>query len=387
MAKLKRHKSDPSFGTGQADGQRPDQGEGSPPSDLAAFLAATRAEKGLSLDDMVKAIRIRRSQAEAIEAGRFDDLPGRTYALGFVRAYAEHLGLDGNEMVRRFKAEAAGGGRRTELNFPSPLPEGRFPGRAMVLASLILVVAVYVGWRYLSVSDTDELESGAVGFGRVTSGSAGLEPDRATRGAPESEHGTGVAGSAVEASPRRAARVGAESADRAPSTAEDFAPPSSEAEDDGAAEPSVAPEAARTSGESSIAKTGETTVGTPGGGQRRWGPPSPESIAPQASAATWNQQTAAVYGAENLDARIVLRASADCWVEVRDPDDKVLFMRILYPGESYRVPDRPGLRLTMGNAGGLEILVDGASLTPLGPSGAVRKNIPLEPDLLLGVRG
>jgi cytoskeleton protein RodZ len=46
------------------------------------------------------------------------------------------------------------------------------------------------------------------------------------------------------------------------------------------------------------------------------------------------------------------------------------------------VPDRPGLRFDTGNAGGLEITVDGQTVPPLGPSGAVRRNIPLDADKL-----
>jgi Uncharacterized protein conserved in bacteria len=52
-------------------------------------------------------LRIRRAFLEAIETGRFADLPGPTYAAGFVKAYADFFGLDAADIVRRFRNERA----------------------------------------------------------------------------------------------------------------------------------------------------------------------------------------------------------------------------------------------------------------------------------------
>jgi cytoskeleton protein RodZ len=79
----------------------------------------------------------------------------------------------------------------------------------------------------------------------------------------------------------------------------------------------------------------------------------------------------------------VLRAKSDSWVEVRDPQsNSLLVARLLRAGDVYNVPDKPGLRLVTGNAGGLVVLVDGASAPPLGKEGAVRRGIALDPDTL-----
>ena len=90
------------------------------------------------------------------------------------------------------------------------------------------------------------------------------------------------------------------------------------------------------------------------------------------------------YGAANRDARIVLTAIAESWVQVRDSRQNVVLTRMLQPGDSYRVPDRDDLTLLTGNAGGLEITVDGIAIAPLGPSGAVRRDIALIPLRLAG---
>ncbi len=80
--------------------------------------------------------------------------------------------------------------------------------------------------------------------------------------------------------------------------------------------------------------------------------------------------------------RIVLRATADAWVQVREKAGKVILDKVLKPGETWPVPPRAGLLLTLGNAAGTEILVDGAATAPLGAAGAVRHDLPLDPDVI-----
>ena len=53
--------------------------------------------------------------------------------------------------------------------------------------------------------------------------------------------------------------------------------------------------------------------------------------------------------------RIVLRASADAWVQVRDRSGPVLLNRILHAGDTWDVPAKANLLLTTGNAGGTDL--------------------------------
>lgn len=80
------------------------------------------------------------------------------------------------------------------------------------------------------------------------------------------------------------------------------------------------------------------------------------------------------------ESRVLLRASADAWMQVRERGGHVLFNRVMRGGESWAVPKGPSLLLTTGNAGGTELLVDGETTPSLGPPGAVRRDIALEPD-------
>ncbi|MBS0562869.1 MAG: DUF4115 domain-containing protein [Proteobacteria bacterium] len=84
---------------------------------------------------------------------------------------------------------------------------------------------------------------------------------------------------------------------------------------------------------------------------------------------------------------IVLQATADTWVQVRDASKATVMERLMHAGETWQVPDQPGLTLSTGNAGGLTVLVDGAPAPALGGTGAVRRHVPLDPQALLGKGG
>src|SRR5262249_61207999 len=61
---------------------------------VGELLRLTRERLGHELETVANQLRIRLSYLEAIEEARFRDLPGTTYAVGFVRSYADYLGLD-----------------------------------------------------------------------------------------------------------------------------------------------------------------------------------------------------------------------------------------------------------------------------------------------------
>jgi hypothetical protein len=118
------------------------------------MLSAARARNGESIDDVANALRIRKGFLEAIESDRFGDLPAAAYAIGFIRSYAEHLGLDADELVGRFKDQAVGADTQPRLDFPVPIPrDARVPGAAIVMISLIIGAGAYGAW-YFSRSDT-----------------------------------------------------------------------------------------------------------------------------------------------------------------------------------------------------------------------------------------
>ena len=82
-------------------------------------------------------------------------------------------------------------------------------------------------------------------------------------------------------------------------------------------------------------------------------------------------------------ARIVIRAKTTSWIQVRDDTaNEILLTRLLREGDSYNVPKRNGLMLSAGNAGALDIFVDGKVVPSIGGIGDVRREVMLDADKL-----
>ena len=73
--------------------------------DIGSALKALREKRRLSLETLADMTRVRRVYLADIEAMRLDRLPSRPFTIGYIRAYAEALGEDGEAAVERFKAE------------------------------------------------------------------------------------------------------------------------------------------------------------------------------------------------------------------------------------------------------------------------------------------
>ncbi len=75
-------------------------------SDTGDQLRRARQTKGLTIADAARATRIKARYLEALEEGRWHDLPGPVQARGFMRNYAAFLGLEGDALTTAFIHEA-----------------------------------------------------------------------------------------------------------------------------------------------------------------------------------------------------------------------------------------------------------------------------------------
>src|SRR6267142_3325312 len=78
------------------------------PEGVGQELCKARQRSGKLLMDVWRELKIRPDYLIALEEGRFQDLPGRVYAIGYVRSYATYLGLNAEELAGRLRAEMAG---------------------------------------------------------------------------------------------------------------------------------------------------------------------------------------------------------------------------------------------------------------------------------------
>ncbi len=120
---------------------------------IGADLRAVRMARGESIADVAHQLRLRESYIEAIESGNFEVLPGVTYAIGFLRSYARYLRLDADDLIQRFKEEVSDITPPADLAFLEPVSESRVPRGGLVVLAVLLAVAAYGGWYYLSTRD------------------------------------------------------------------------------------------------------------------------------------------------------------------------------------------------------------------------------------------
>jgi cytoskeleton protein RodZ len=75
--------------------------------DIGASLRFSREKRGLTAEDVHRSLRIRARYLRALEEERWELLPGDAYTRGFLRTYAEFLGLNGTLYVDELNARMA----------------------------------------------------------------------------------------------------------------------------------------------------------------------------------------------------------------------------------------------------------------------------------------
>ena len=273
-----------------AKAQRADNLEFHTDMPIGDILRRTREHYKQSLQKVEKTLRIRASQLEALEQGNIEALPGKVYAIGFVRTYSEYLGLDADQMVRLFKTQSEGRAVDPALHFPTPASETRIA--PVWLAGASTVLALFIGGIWMSAKGKDSASS--------------YIPAIETAAGPSMEE-----------------------------VYDPLAPSQGHSQED-------------------LQKVAAVDVA----------PKTEISSAPAAR--------------DPMHDGIVLNITGDSWVEIRDQKGKVILSRVLKKGDQYFVPDRPDLSMSLGNAGGVEILIGDTVYPPLGARGLVRKDIPLD---------
>jgi len=197
------------------------QNPGTAEEKIGRVLERARKDRGLSLEEAEKATKIRRRYLEGLEQDDYTVLPDAVYARGFLKTYANFLGLDGEELSKELRTRkkprrerrlsyAAPGG--SEFDRPIISPDGvpgadkrKVPtGTIVTVAVAVLVIAALVGALYFV--GLGVRSSGADGTGETERIAAPVEPQPENRAnaddAPDEEPtGTLTVGVEVGGSP------------------------------------------------------------------------------------------------------------------------------------------------------------------------------------------
>jgi cytoskeleton protein RodZ len=294
-------------------------------------LRTARLRRGEDLATVSRALKIRKEHLEAVEEDRIENLPGKTYAIGFVRSYANYLGLDAVAVLDRFKQEISG---RPVEHTPSitPIPDDeprRLPHGWRIVAGIVVVLLGYGAWHLFSTGSTQVAVPPA----------PSLNPPKAAPPKPAPQSTQTAAAAPNSAAPVTSAAPVAPAPGAAPSASMSAVP---------AQTPAVP--------KPDIADNAVSTIGAAGG---------------------------TVYGEQNKDPRVVLKAKGDTRVTVRSEDGSLYLNRDLKAGDTYQVPNLPGLYLATSNAGMIELSLDGKAMGAVGQNQEILGRVSLEPDSLV----
>jgi len=387
---------------------------------LGETLYAARSAREETLEDVARVLRIRPAILQALENGDIAALPSGAVIKGFVRTYTKYLGLDDDQAVRLFEEEAGSHAGRSTLSFPEAVEPARLPGAGTVIIGGLIVIFAVISWvayvnrDALGIDRVSELPDRLMKLisGDQDDTAAPAEPVSPEPNAPPGDSSRATGGSVEPATPRSSGTAILSGRDsRTASMAEvdvvrPLAPVSqsnlparptptgpvilavlppltgdtmaSEAEEQvrqtlsSAVDETLLPPTS----DSASSPAPETTADG--------GVPIPEETAlPETGVENWRfAGDGQIFGDVDGAPRVIVRALGDSWVQVRNVSGQTVFSRIMRKGDTYRVPPAPGLTMIAGSVGDLEFWVDGAALSPLGDSGLVRRDIPLDAERL-----
>ncbi len=280
-------------------------------------LRAARLRRGDELASVSRALKIRKDHLEALEEDRFEQLPGRAYAIGFVRSYADYLGIDPVQSVERFKLEIAGRGNDAlpAAALPAVEEERQLPHGWIIIAAVVVLLVGYGVYRLAMSADS-------------------------------------LVNQPIAAVPTQLAPAPAKVAKKAPPK-----PPVQQAAQPGTAQP------------------GQVATTTPPVDTT-----NPLALMPgQQPQAAAPLPAGQVYGAANKNARVILRIKQATRILVEGSDGKVFINRTLQPGDTYNVPLVEGVTLTAQSGNAVELDLDGQAMGTASNNGDAVEALPLDP--------
>ena len=298
---------------------------------IGGILKQARLGKGKKIQDVAQVLCIRKAYLEAIETNDYEKIPPFPYGIGFIRSYADYLGLNSSLIIQKYKEETEPESAENENTgyVPEPQAEAAVPGKKYLTISLLAIIAVYAAWHFYSsykslpenaVSDVekesigDETATDENQYPLVVEDFSMNEGDTSAP-VPQEENLPVIEPAPVEES----AQVNVTDASF---------------EEEPAAAPQSEP---------------ETTVSEPA---------APTAVEPAPAAEPVQEPKAAAKPAVPGKSNIVFEIKKETWIEVKTAD-KLYLSKVLYAGDSYTLPKAKGLIVSVGRFDGVETFIDG----------------------------
>ena len=312
------------------------------PEDIGAALRNAREAAGYSIADVAQRMRLSRHHVENLEAERFDLFPVSVFLRGYLTSYARLLGIDSEPLLEAY--DRRGFGPPQLHSQDSDRSTGRGSEFTVTITTLVVIAALIVlsalWWRE-QWNEVDVPTGPAVEQSDRDGLSSGIES-----GPGESDDSQFPFGAAVPDEPR--------ADDDASGSAED-----SEA----SAEPGdrVVPGTGRE--EAASAEDGESSSGTVAaseGTPAAVPDPGPELEAPaQSGPATAQTGEPVSVAAPGGRSSIVIRIREDCWLMVRDAEQRLIYRDLAAAGTVLELSGKAPVRVVAGYAHGIEVDFNG----------------------------
>lgn len=311
-------------------------------------LRAARLAGQFAIEDIAAEIKIKTQHLLAIEESRFGDLPSRTYAVGFVRAYASTLGLDVDALVADCRREVALSmpQKQPQMIMPEAVAEQPLPSSSLVVMTAALAFLL-----------------SAVGyvFTRDTVETAPIAPPAISQTSEQKPVASQAAQQPVQAQPQ------VQPQQVQPQIQPQLTQQQQQMQQQ-AQQPVVQAVPHEEPAQVDTAVVDTTHVSS---GFLQKGLVAPNPTAP------------GVAGKAPAPSRIKLKAVDETTVQIFDASGRMIAERVINKGEAFYVPDKAGLTLATTNAGALHMQIDGREMQPLGDPDEAMHNIPLNADSLL----
>lgn len=303
--------------------------------DFGGFLQQARKKKRLSLEEVASQTRIQQKYLEALESEDFGHLPGKVFAKGFVRSYAKAVGVNEEEALQRFLDTSRTFYEQHQLEEQHLHTKVQAEHRGKFNRNLVLVMFVVLGLSLFyflpSQQQSSEFEE---------------KPDPL----PSREQ--------VEAPPP-VMPVDPDSASDSLETAQSESTPLPDA-DVPVPAPDPSPEPAPAASPSDVPQVSDTPI------------PPPEPPAGSQPGDT------VMGGAQDGNHLLEIEATQLTWVVVRS-DNQTPNEALLQPGQRITWKASQQFLLTLGNAAGVVIRLNGESQGPFGKPGQVVRDILIKP--------